>query len=195
MPIYAELLEPAIVGSIPTEGLDPPLVMAAEIELSVAISLKRIADSLDRLAANVTPGFFKPNDEPYPFKPGDPSYRIWNDPARDSDPGRIHVPRGTTAPKTDDTYARNVEAMRAAVPGGTDWSAPPTGEEYTNDNPWIEWHGGECPVTDRTPIDVKLRNGHETHAVGVENDWRWTHSAVNDWMNLPYDIVAWRISK
>lgn len=43
--------------------------------------------------------------------------------------------------KTDDTYNRNIDAMRAAVPGGTDWSAPPTGKEYTADNAWIDWPG------------------------------------------------------
>lgn len=64
---------------------------------------------------------------------------------------------------------------------------PKTGELLLGEQPWIKWHGGECPVLAETRVEYKLRNG----AVRTAKAWQlvWRHCA-----NLSaYDIVAYRI--
>lgn len=51
---------------------------------------------------------------------------------------------------------------------------------------WIAWHGGECPVSDSTPIEVKFRCGDTGSADA--GSWSWRQSALRG----EYEIVAYR---
>lgn len=64
-----------------------------------------------------------------------------------------------------------------------------------NDEGWIEWLGGECPVPMGTLVDVKYRDGGEASCVpagkfvsGGRFAVEWDHSGVNG------DIVAYRLA-
>jgi len=62
-----------------------------------------------------------------------------------------------------------------------------------NDNEWIEWTGGECPVPHVDRIDVKLRNGFEILDADRKGwDWNEGHSFESD---SGFAIVAYRVSK
>ncbi len=50
---------------------------------------------------------------------------------------------------------------------------------------WIEWGGGDCPVTDNTKVQLKLRDGDEGFCEST--DWQWFHTGGAD------DIIAYRI--
>lgn len=56
------------------------------------------------------------------------------------------------------------------------------------DEPWIEWHGGECPVAPDTKVEVRYRDG----ATGTFNqhcDGDWDHTPTD----RDLDIVAYRV--
>ena len=39
--------------------------------------------------------------------------------------------------------------------------------------PWIDWHGGECPVPPKTLVKIKLRSGHVTGPVFAAHcEWK-----------------------
>ena len=39
--------------------------------------------------------------------------------------------------------------------------------------PWIEWHGGDCPVPPKTLVKIKLRSGHVTGPVFAAHcEWK-----------------------
>ncbi len=65
-------------------------------------------------------------------------------------------------------------------------------EEYyhaypkADDDWWIEWKGGECPVDADAIIDVKQEDGDEF--LGVDADWDWRHGSG-------CDIIAYRLHK
>lgn len=52
---------------------------------------------------------------------------------------------------------------------------------------WIEWAGGECPIPDDAEHEVKFRDGGKARDHGAAMDWRWTHDGY------PGDIIAYRI--
>lgn len=114
-----------------------PVLLGEATALSQAISLKRIADSLDRLTS-ATPALMSVLD--------------------------INGPAAAAA------------AVKAAIATKTD------------DNPWIEWRGGECPVPDGTLVDVRYR-------------WTGITDRARDPRELHWDdrrggtIVAYRIHK
>lgn len=58
-----------------------------------------------------------------------------------------------------------------------------------DDDGWIEWHGGECPVPDGTLVYVMFRGSGatKTHYPCGSIDWKHTATA--------YDIVAYRIAE
>jgi len=58
---------------------------------------------------------------------------------------------------------------------------------------WIEWTGGESPVSAEVKVDTKFRRGNQVE--GMESGfWRWDHSRSSDRRERPSDIVAYRIS-
>lgn len=60
-------------------------------------------------------------------------------------------------------------------------------EPKTDDNDWIDWPGGECPVPDGMRIDVKFRYGAIVSTNGA---------SLLDWGEFGAGtIVAYRISK
>ncbi len=52
--------------------------------------------------------------------------------------------------------------------------------------PWIEWHGGECPVPPYTAVHVKLREEDYRRHEGLARDYFWNH------YNDRGDIVKYR---
>ena len=54
---------------------------------------------------------------------------------------------------------------------------------------WIEWSGGECPVENKSLVEVKFSNG-KTNKKHTAGEWGW-HS----WPELPmdYHIIAYRV--
>jgi hypothetical protein len=58
-------------------------------------------------------------------------------------------------------------------------------EPETDNDGWIEWHGGERPVGRLTNVMVKYRDGiRETHQASL---FFWDHK------NTPKDIIAYRV--
>ena len=52
---------------------------------------------------------------------------------------------------------------------------------------WIEWKGGECPVSDNTRVDIKFRD-ETVFKDEIVGDWIWDHYQSGG------DIVAYRVS-
>jgi hypothetical protein len=50
---------------------------------------------------------------------------------------------------------------------------------------WIEWDGGECPVSDGAVVQVELRGGDRMTGAFADEFWRKDNS--------PGDIVAYRV--
>lgn len=59
---------------------------------------------------------------------------------------------------------------------------------------WIEWQGGECPVSHDTIVDIKFRGTEPAWAVPAGNcddrlySW-WKHRSLNH----IHDIIAYRL--
>lgn len=53
---------------------------------------------------------------------------------------------------------------------------------------WVEWGGGECPVSVELTVCVRFRNGGENHDLSA-GDWHWGHN------NDIGDIIAYRVLK
>lgn len=60
-------------------------------------------------------------------------------------------------------------------------STPP----QPDDDGWIKWEGGECPVGRETYVEVRLRMGEEN--IDCASEYRWSRRDVSD------DIVKYRI--
>jgi len=77
-------------------------------------------------------------------------------------------------------------AIRATLARGP-VAAPTEAEAPVTERPWIDWHGGECPVPAGTRVEVRFRDEAtgEYEAAGL--DWRWVH------YRTPADIIAYRI--
>lgn len=68
-----------------------------------------------------------------------------------------------------------------------------------DDEGWIEWGGGECPVPNGTLVDVQYRDGsykYKLHA-NVNDPKVWNDAGPAFWLNeeMAGDIVAYRLSK
>jgi hypothetical protein len=62
--------------------------------------------------------------------------------------------------------------------------------EQPNDSPpWIEWHGGECPLDDEDVenFEYRIRNGMTSGISTSPSSWRWTHNGNSG------DIIAYRV--
>ena len=73
-----------------------------------------------------------------------------------------------------------------------DWTLPV--EQYRikpDEIPWIEWHGGECPVNDEEveEWEVKYRYGGIAQTTVLPSDIIWKH------INSGGDIIAYRVLK
>ncbi len=57
--------------------------------------------------------------------------------------------------------------------------------------PWIEWHGGECPLGDEDVenFEYRIRNGKTSGTFTSPSLWRWTHEGNHS------DIIAYRVLK
>lgn len=51
--------------------------------------------------------------------------------------------------------------------------------------PWIKWHGGECPVSLSTLVEVRFRSGSLARARAAD-DYSWHHDGDSA------DIVEYR---
>jgi hypothetical protein len=51
---------------------------------------------------------------------------------------------------------------------------------------WIEWNGGECPLPDGTPHQVRFKNGSTSHVGNGPNGWEWKGG-------VQYKITAYRV--
>lgn len=58
----------------------------------------------------------------------------------------------------------------------------------SNDDGWIEWHGGECPVDLNTKVEYVLGSGHGE--IAMAKDLCWDHIGHHR-----SDIVAYRVVK
>jgi hypothetical protein len=72
---------------------------------------------------------------------------------------------------------------------GTEWVITEDNEEQG----WILWNGGDCPVEKGTPVDVRYRSGE------IQYDQQalcFSGAMATYWMNygLDEDIVAYRLS-
>lgn len=58
------------------------------------------------------------------------------------------------------------------------------------DSPWIEWHGGECPVEPETIVRIRLRDGQES----LNSTARfWADGPQDWWKHQGHDIIAYRV--
>ena len=61
---------------------------------------------------------------------------------------------------------------------------------------WIEWSGGECPVADDYFVDIRFRFGMVRHSV-VAGDFVDADDSLNYWIHDgdTHDIIAYRIAE
>ena len=63
-------------------------------------------------------------------------------------------------------------------------------EHMADEDRWIPWSGGECPINNGVWFWLRFRNGHQ---FGPDNEatlWRWDNNHLNEG-----DIIAYRIAK
>jgi hypothetical protein len=65
----------------------------------------------------------------------------------------------------------------------------PLPEIENADDGWIEWTGGECPLPDGTPNQVKFRDGDISGIDSSPETWQWHHTGSQA------DIIAYKIVK
>lgn len=58
---------------------------------------------------------------------------------------------------------------------------------------WIDWGGGECPVSDSTIVEVRYRNG-EVKAAAPADFYEWGHGRPH-FVTTGRDIIAYRLHK
>lgn len=66
------------------------------------------------------------------------------------------------------------------------WACCQRAVKPTQNNDWIEWHGGECPVNGDTVVQVKRKDGKTETDNAIE--LLWMH------YDLPSDITHYRIA-
>ena len=55
---------------------------------------------------------------------------------------------------------------------------------------WIIWEGGECPVAEGVFVNVKFLNGEKNFDPIPAEEWDWSHGDSEG-----YDIIAYRVLK
>ena len=66
-----------------------------------------------------------------------------------------------------------------------------TYRQIQNDG-WIEWGGGDCPVREGAIVDVRLRSGQVRSLVSADS-FIWTHGYYHYLPKTDADIVAYRV--
>ena len=56
-----------------------------------------------------------------------------------------------------------------------------------DDDGWIEWRGGECPVPAETLVWIKFRDGSVTNYISKAEGWEWEHHGSVG------DIIAYKV--
>ena len=67
-------------------------------------------------------------------------------------------------------------------------SSAPEYEPEADEDGWIKWDGGDCPIGPDQMVDVMFRDKQEFHSESAD-EWRWDHDFGGG------DIVAYRITK
>ena len=65
-------------------------------------------------------------------------------------------------------------------------------EPQADEDGWIPWSGGECPIPEGMAFDLRFRDGAKLIAASSTwsaTDWGWSLDS------RPYDIIAYRIVK
>lgn len=67
----------------------------------------------------------------------------------------------------------------------------PTTDTYrqVENDGWIEWSGGPCPVNDEQLVDIRYRDG-TLFTDSEASDFRWCRSPLSE---FPHDIIAYRV--
>ncbi len=65
---------------------------------------------------------------------------------------------------------------------------PARAEELQADDGWIEWRGGECPVSKGTRVDIRYSSGIVKSARAASN-YNWRHEYIDS------NVVAYRVTK
>ena len=55
------------------------------------------------------------------------------------------------------------------------------------DDGWIPWAGGECPVDENVLVYIRCRDGHISRKAESAVYWTWHHK------NKDYDIIAYKV--
>jgi len=115
---------------------------------SIAISLKRIADSLAQLTS-ATPTLMSALDI--------------NGPAAAS----AAIKAATAQPPDVNSSTHSARSAGYGGPAEFTGHAP-----RTDDNPWIDWPSGECPVPDGTRVEVRWNDihGQRCHQTIIADD-------------------------
>lgn len=67
----------------------------------------------------------------------------------------------------------------------------PWDEKTTDADGWIDWPGGECPVSDSTMVDVCYRDG-AIHKAQRADSYEWGHGYAH-FVTTGADIIAYRL--
>lgn len=89
----------------------------------------------------------------------------------------LRVAKGVA--KSARRVARGLDRMCAIIADPEPVTPPPDG--------WIDWHGGECPVTGCADVDVELLDGYVGHAWAAET-LRWSYNGGM------CDIIRYRVT-
>lgn len=70
------------------------------------------------------------------------------------------------------------------------WSSPANLRPAPADQqPWLNWRGGECPVPEGLMVEVTTRNGNTLGRLGVSPYMRWGHVKIDS----ATDIIEYRV--
>lgn len=99
--------------------------------------------------------------------------------------GARTIDPGEKADEDRIVFARDVDPT-TWTPGSEASKAAGITAVATDDDGWIEWRGGDCPVGEDARVDYRLRNGNTGPAEAIRLDWDHTGTG--------YDIVAYRLA-
>src|SRR3569832_855950 len=86
-----------------------------------------------------------------------------------------------TGPPPDERQAVALEKIALLLETIADRLAPTADPAPQSDTDgWIDWHGGECPISPLTTVDIRYRDGVPgrdglTPSGGLASDYSWEH--------------------